>query len=86
MDAKYRKALFNQMDKDVTGLKRLSTETWTFEDVDDEDGKVEFLKKIYTDETVDFWLKRTRRNEFKAKDKELRTNRREARKFKLSHR
>jgi len=83
MDARW-KTLFAEMDREVEGLQDVNLETQEIENVTDLDAKADFLRIIYTPETVDRWLSRTRRIEFKAKDKELRTNRRAARKFKQS--
>lgn len=83
MDARW-KALFAEMDRDVAGLHSVNLETQEMETVTDLNEKAEFLQIIYTPEAVDRWFAWTKRKEFKAKDKELRTNRRAARKFKLS--
>jgi hypothetical protein len=85
MDAKW-KALFNEMDRDVERLQTVNLETQEIENVKDLEAKSNFLRGIYLPEAVDHWHTRTRRIEFKAKDKELRNNRRTARKFKLSQR
>ena len=85
MDGRWN-ALFKEMDRDVAGLQDVNLETQEIENVTDLDAKADFLRNIWTDETVDKWLTRTRRIEFKDKDKELRNNRRAARKFKLSQR
>ena len=85
MDARW-KALFAEMDRDVEGLHNINPETQEMETVTDLNEKAEFLQIIYTPEAVDRWFAWTKRKEFKAKDKELRTNRRAARQFKLSQR